>query len=60
MSTYTISEDGTSITHHKCGKTSHHPLDVRFRYCGFCHDYMKDEPDRERSRKKWPDEQFDV
>lgn len=28
-----------SITCPKCGRTSHHPLDVKFRYCGNCHQY---------------------
>lgn len=35
--TFTIAPDGQSITCHKCGKTSHHPEDVKQAYCGSCH-----------------------
>ncbi len=34
--TYTISDDGKSITCHKCGETSHNPNDVLHHYCGHC------------------------
>lgn len=35
-------EDPTSITCPRCGKTSHHPDDVRHGYCGNCHDWTSD------------------
>lgn len=35
--TYSISEDGKSITCHRCGMTSHNENDVGSRYCGKCH-----------------------
>lgn len=31
-----------SITCPQCGRTSHHPDDVRERYCGHCHQWHKD------------------
>lgn len=34
--TFTIADDGKSITCHKCGKTSHNANDVAFHYCGKC------------------------
>lgn len=34
--TFTISADGRAITCHRCGLTSHHPMDVNQRYCGNC------------------------
>jgi ribosomal protein L37E len=34
--TCTISEDGKTITCHRCGRTSHNPNDVAFHYCGHC------------------------
>lgn len=37
--TYTISADGTSITCHKCWKTSVHPRDIEYKYCGHCHQF---------------------
>lgn len=44
MTTYTISEDGKSITCHKCGKTSHNLNDVKEKYCGFCHYWHNPDP----------------
>ena len=38
-----------SFTCPRCGRTSHHPDDVRERYCGACHDWTG-EPDRRDSR----------
>jgi len=35
-STFTIAPDNKSITCHKCGRTSHHPKDIQFHYCGNC------------------------
>lgn len=29
-----------SFTCARCGRTSHHPLDVQHRYCGHCHIYI--------------------
>lgn len=43
MTTYTLSEDGQSITCLKCGKTSFNVNDVKHRYCGFCHEYLRTE-----------------
>lgn len=31
-----------SITCPKCGMTSYHPDDIRYRYCGNCHGYHDD------------------
>lgn len=31
--------DAELFTCPKCGRTSHHPMDARFGYCGHCHDY---------------------
>jgi hypothetical protein len=42
MSEYTISPDGGSITCHRCGLTSYHPMDVAHRYCGGCHRFHTD------------------
>jgi hypothetical protein len=39
---YTIADDGKSITCHRCGKTSYHIEDVRHRYCGHCHIFHDD------------------
>lgn len=36
MAKYLISEDGKSITCFKCGRTSHHPHDVKEKFCGYC------------------------
>ena len=43
---YRIADDGKSITCTKCGKTSHNLSDVRNRYCGWCHAFHQDNPDR--------------
>ena len=37
--TYKISEDGRSIKCFRCSMTSHHPEDVKRKYCGKCHEY---------------------
>jgi len=37
--TYEIAADGKSITCKLCLKTSYHLVDVRERYCGFCHEF---------------------
>lgn len=34
--TYTISPDGSAITCHMCGLTSHNLNDVAERFCGYC------------------------
>jgi hypothetical protein len=31
-----------SFTCPRCGRTSHHPDDVRERYCGACHEFTDD------------------
>jgi len=38
--TYTIAEDGKSITFQPCGYTSHNKNDVESRYCAACHRWM--------------------
>jgi len=38
---YWLSADGTSITCAKCRRTSHSPHDVEQRYCGACHEFLK-------------------
>ncbi len=45
---YTISEDGMSITFQPCGRTSYHPADVKFRYCGHCHRFIDQVIDNEK------------
>ena len=42
---YSIKSDGvtTTITCHKCGRTSGNTGDVRERYCGFCHVFHEEE-----------------
>ncbi len=42
IETFTISEDGKTITCKRCRKTSHHPEDVKNHYCGFCHVWHDD------------------
>jgi hypothetical protein len=37
IETFTISEDGKSITCKRCQRTSHNPHDVETHYCGHCH-----------------------
>lgn len=37
---YTVAEDGSSITFRPCGITSCHPEDVRQRYCAACNRFM--------------------
>jgi ribosomal protein S27AE len=34
-----VTEEPASFTCPRCGRTSHHPDDVRERYCGACHDW---------------------
>lgn len=43
-STYTLSEDGASITCRRCGLTSHNRKDVEQRYCGRCHEFHEARP----------------
>jgi hypothetical protein len=38
----TLGKDGKSITCKVCGRTSHHPEDVRYLYCGYCHAFHPD------------------
>lgn len=40
-------EEGLSFTCPRCGRTTHHPEDVRQRYCGSCHDWLDPEDDWE-------------
>lgn len=35
-----VSSDGHSITFSPCGLTSHHPMDVRLRFCALCTHYF--------------------
>ena len=51
ISTYEIGPDGLSITCLFCGMTSHHPMDVRMRYCVNCHVFHDDIPPE--ARKDW-------
>lgn len=37
---YTVGPD--YITCHRCGMTSHHPEDIKHRYCGMCHRFHDD------------------
>lgn len=34
---YEILEDGAAVRCGFCGRVSHHPEDVKHRYCGACH-----------------------
>lgn len=43
---YDIAKDGKSITCHTCGRTSHNLNDVRNRFCGWCHVFHQDHPER--------------
>ncbi len=40
--TFTIAEDGKSITCLRCKRTSHNPNDVENHYCGYCHAFHDD------------------
>lgn len=42
INTYTISDDGKSITCLKCKRTSQNPKDVEQHYCGWCHAFHDD------------------
>jgi hypothetical protein len=44
-----VAESVPSITCPRCGRTSHHPVDVREGYCGACHDWTS-RPGDERVR----------
>lgn len=37
IDTFTVAEDGKSITCKRCGKTSFNMNDVEHHYCGYCH-----------------------
>jgi hypothetical protein len=39
MKTYEVIKAGAAIRCLICGLTSWHPDDVRFKYCGYCHNY---------------------
>ena len=39
---YTINKGGKSITCHTCERTSYSQMDVKNKYCGFCHNYHED------------------
>jgi hypothetical protein len=38
----TATAAGQSITCPDCGRTSHHPEDIKQGYCGFCHWWTSD------------------
>ncbi len=42
IDTFTLSEDGQSITCKRCKRTSHNPNDVDHHYCGHCQAYHDD------------------
>jgi len=42
IDTYTIGDDGKSITCKRCKRTSYNMTDVERRYCGSCHAYHED------------------
>ena len=52
--TYEIvtSEDGkyTGIKCLDCGRTSYHPVDIKEKYCGFCHEFHST---KQREREVW-------
>ena len=41
--TYELLENGAAIRHVECGRVSHHPEDVRQRYCGACREFLMKE-----------------
>jgi hypothetical protein len=49
--TYTI--DGSMITCHICGMTSHNPNDVENHYCGNCHIFHDDNDQLTDNEKKF-------
>jgi len=49
--TYRIEQQGAAITCLRCGVTSHHPEDVKNRYCGRCHVFHEDIP--KEHREEW-------
>lgn len=42
LSSFEVAADGSRITFHPCGVTSHHPEDVRHRYCARCRRFIGD------------------
>jgi hypothetical protein len=40
--TYEIVDNGKAILCLRCMRISHHPTDVKNRYCGFCHRFHND------------------
>ena len=40
-----------SITCPKCGKTSTHPKDIAYGYCGFCHDWTGDKSPSDKAAR---------
>ena len=51
LNTFSISGDGKSITCLVCNTTSHHPMDVRFKFCGKCHVFVEDRDHQLRVKK---------
>lgn len=48
MKTYTLSEDGNSITCALCGMRSYNPSDIKHKYCGACNVFHEDLPEAAR------------
>lgn len=42
INTYTISQNGKSITCLRCNRTSYNSNDVKHHYCGYCYVYHDD------------------
>jgi len=43
---FVILDGGKAIKCRACGMTSHHPEDVRQRYCGNCHEFHEEKGGR--------------
>jgi RNase P subunit RPR2 len=39
---FKIAPDGKSITCNKCNMTSYNPNDIKYKYCGNCHEFLED------------------
>jgi ribosomal protein L37E len=46
LGTFTLLGNGTAIRCNRCGRVSHDPIDVRDRYCAWCHTFLRREQER--------------
>lgn len=52
--TYRLERDGEAIRCLVCNMLSHHPEDVKHRYCGWCHQFHPVKVDKTDTHKKGP------